>query len=164
MATRSPQSDTLFGKRGSNREIEEGALLAPKFDSDGLIPCAVTDHQSGAVLMFAYMNAEALALTIQTGEAHYWSRSRSELWRKGATSGHVQKVVDLRVDCDQDALWMVVEQSGAACHVGYTSCFYRSIPVGARESGTAAALEFRESVKAFDPAAVYREGQTAKPT
>ena len=164
MATPTPQTSIAFGERGSSREIEEGAILAPKFDSDGLIPCAVTDHQSGAVLMFAYMNAQALALTIETGEAHYWSRSRSELWRKGATSGHVQKVVDLRVDCDQDALWMVVEQTGAACHVGYMSCFYRSIPVGPRETGAPASLEFRESEKNFDPAAVYRDGHTPKPT
>jgi phosphoribosyl-AMP cyclohydrolase len=155
VATPITQSSVSFGERGSRREIEEGVLLTPKFDSDGLIPCAVTDHQSGAVLMFAYMNAQALALTMETGEAHYWSRSRSELWKKGATSGHVQKVVDLRIDCDQDALWMVVEQTGAACHVGYKSCFYRSIPVGPRTNGGAAALEFQESDKAFDPAVVY---------
>lgn len=155
MATSTPQSGVPFGARGSNQEIEEGVLLTPKFDSDGLIPCTVTDHQSGAVLMFAYMNAQALSLTIETGEAHYWSRSRGELWRKGATSGHVQKVIDLRVDCDQDALWMIVEQTGAACHVGYQSCFYRSIPVGLRASEGVATLEFRENDKTFDPAVVY---------
>ncbi len=158
MATLSSQSSSLFAERGSVHEIEEGARLAPKFGPDGLIPCAVSDHRSGAVLMFAYMNAEALALTIRTGEAHYWSRSRGELWRKGASSGHVQKVMDLRIDCDQDALWMVVEQTGAACHVGYRSCFYRSIPVGATASDGAAELTFAESEKAFDPAAVYGKG------
>ena len=149
------QAATAFSPRGSTQEIEEGRQLAPKFDADGLIPCAVSDRESGAVLMFAYMNAEALALTIETGEAHYWSRSRGELWRKGATSGHVQKVVDLRVDCDQDALWMVVEQIGAACHVGYKSCFYRSIRIGAPINKGLPSLGFAETEKAFDPDAVY---------
>lgn len=155
MTTLSSQTSSLFGSRGSTREIEEGDGLTPKFDNDGLMPCAVTDHESGAVLMFAYMNAEALALTIETGEAHYWSRSRGELWRKGATSGHVQKVLDLRVDCDQDALWMVVEQVGAACHVGYKSCFYRSIPIGGSVGAGRPALTFAETEKAFDPSSVY---------
>jgi phosphoribosyl-AMP cyclohydrolase len=155
VTTLSSQSSALFGARGSTKEIEEGARLTPKFDSDGLVACAVTDHESGAMLMFAYMNAEALALTIETGEAHYWSRSRGELWRKGATSGHVQKVVDLRIDCDQDALWMVVEQVGAACHVGYRSCFYRSIPVGDPISRGLPDLNFAEIGKAFDPNTVY---------
>ena len=155
MTTLSSQSSHLFGARGTTRDIEEGARLTPKFDADGLMPCAVTDHESGAMLMFAYMNAEALALTIETGEAHYWSRSRGELWRKGATSGHIQKVVDLRVDCDQDALWMVVEQVGAACHVGYRSCFYRSIPVGGSVGSDIPALAFTETAKTFDPSSVY---------
>lgn len=157
MTSLSSQSSSLFGPRGGTREIEEGARLTPKFDADGLMACAVTDHESGVVLMFAYMNAEALALTIETGEAHYWSRSRGELWRKGATSGHVQKVVDLRVDCDQDALWMVVEQTGAACHVGYRSCFYRSIPIGGPAGAGLADMTFTEAEKAFDPGSVYGE-------
>ena len=127
----------------------------PKFDADGLIPCAVTDKKTGGMLMFAFMNAEALALTIETGEAHYWSRSRGELWRKGATSGHLQKVIDLRVDCDQDALWMIVEQIGAACHVGYHSCFYRSISIGHPAGDAVGAMKFTESEKAFDPNSVY---------
>jgi phosphoribosyl-AMP cyclohydrolase len=156
-----PLSDISFAERGASKEIEEGTTLTPKFDANGLIPCTVTDHASGAVLMFAYMNAQALALTIKTGEAHYWSRSRSELWRKGATSGHTQKVVDLRVDCDQDALWMVVEQTGAACHVGYRSCFYRSIPVG---GDGAPVLAFTESDKAFDPTAVYHQDGAGEKT
>ncbi len=155
MASLSSQSSHLFAERGSSYEIEEGLLLAPKFDADGLVPCAVTDHESGAVLMFAYMNAEALALTMETGEAHYWSRSRQQLWRKGASSGHVQKVVDLRVDCDQDALWMVIEQTGAACHVGYRSCFYRSIPLGGAAGDGPVELKYVESEKAFDPSSVY---------
>jgi phosphoribosyl-AMP cyclohydrolase len=150
-----PHASIAFSPRGSTKEIEEGGQLSPKFDADGLMPCAVTDRESGAVLMFAYMNAEALALTIETGEAHYWSRSRGELWRKGATSGHVQKVVELRVDCDQDALWMVVEQTGAACHVGYKSCFYRSIPIGAPIEIGVPSLGFTETAKTFDPASVY---------
>jgi phosphoribosyl-AMP cyclohydrolase len=150
-----PLATTPFSPRGSTKEIEEGGQLSPKFDADGLMPCAVTDQESGAVLMFAYMNAEALALTIETGQAHYWSRSRGELWRKGATSGHEQKVIDLRVDCDQDALWMVVEQTGAACHVGYKSCFYRSIPIGAVMENGAPSLDFTETQKAFDPGSVY---------
>jgi phosphoribosyl-AMP cyclohydrolase len=157
VTTLSSQSNSLFGARGSTRDIEEGARLTPKFDANGLIPCAVTDNESGAVLMFAYMNADALALTIETGQAHYWSRSRSELWRKGATSGHVQRVVELRVDCDQDALWMVVEQVGAACHVGYRSCFYRSIPVAAPTTEGLPDLEFTETEKAFDPGSVHGE-------
>ena len=155
MTTLSNQTSTLFEPRGTTRDIEEGSLLTPKFDADGLIPCVVTDHESGAVLMFAYMTVEALALTIKTGEAHYWSRSRGELWRKGSTSGHVQKVIDLRVDCDQDALWMVVEQTGAACHVGYKSCFYRSIPIGGAAAPSTPSLTFTATEKAFDPSMVY---------
>jgi phosphoribosyl-AMP cyclohydrolase len=155
VTTLSNQTSTLFEPRGTTRDIEEGSLLTPKFDADGLIPCVVTDHESGAVLMFAYMTGEALALTIKTGEAHYWSRSRGELWRKGSTSGHVQKVIDLRVDCDQDALWMVVEQTGAACHVGYKSCFYRSIPIGGAVAPSTPSLTFTATEKAFDPSMVY---------
>ena len=112
--------------------MEEGHELAPKFDADGLMPAITTDAETGDVLMLGYMNAEALAKTIETGEAHYWSRSRNVLWHKGATSGLVQKVVDLRIDDDQDAVWLKVDVagSGASCHVGYMSCFYRSIPTG----------------------------------
>ncbi|MDA1311213.1 MAG: phosphoribosyl-AMP cyclohydrolase [Proteobacteria bacterium] len=155
MSTLSSHTDSLFAARGSAQEVEESSALAPKFDSDGLLPCVVTDKNGGAVLMFAYMNADALARTIETGEAHYWSRSRGELWRKGATSGHVQKVIELRIDCDQDALWMTVEQVGAACHVGYQSCFYRSIPVGEAVSAGSPALSFAEAEKVFDPRTVY---------
>ena len=111
-------------------ERETGNTLAPQFDANGLLPCVVTDVDTGGVLMLAWMNAEALQRTIETRAAHYWSRSRRELWRKGATSGHVQRVRDIRIDCDQDAIWLIVEQEGAACHVGYRSCFYRVVADG----------------------------------
>ncbi len=107
--------------------LEAGAALTPRFDAAGLITAVVTDVRDGALLMVAHMNAEALRLTIETGDAWYWSRSRSELWRKGATSGHVQKVQEMRIDCDQDAVWIRVEQTGPACHTGAHSCFYRAV-------------------------------------
>ncbi len=132
--------------RGADAEIEEGTRLAPNFDADGLIPVVATDAKSGEVLMFAWMNAEALEKTISTGDAWYWSRSRKELWRKGETSGQTQKVVDLRVDCDQDALWMKVEVGGdgGACHVGYRSCFYRSVPLGKPDTPVALRFETKK--------------------
>jgi phosphoribosyl-AMP cyclohydrolase len=134
---------------------EESLLLAPKFDADGLVTAVATDAKTGDVLMVAHMNAQALAKTIETGEAHYFSRSRKRLWRKGETSGHVQRVVELRVDCDQDAVWLRVEQIGeGACHTGRKSCFYRAVPLG--QTG-AVRLEFRDAEKAFDPQAVYRK-------
>lgn len=152
-----------FASRISVEQVEEGSDLAPKFDAAGLLPVVTTDAASGEVLMLGYMNAEALAKTIETGEAHYWSRSRKTLWRKGAASGLVQKVVDLRIDDDQDAVWLAVEVAGAgaSCHVGYRSCFYRSIPTGAAPS-PALRLEFRERDKTFDPAEVY--GDAPNPT
>lgn len=106
---------------------EGGLTLMPRFDANGLITAVVTDAHSGALLMVAHMNEAALKLTIESGDAWYWSRSRGELWRKGATSGHVQKVAELRIDCDQDAVWLMVEQTGPACHTGARSCFYRAI-------------------------------------
>ena len=108
--------------------IETTDRLTPRFGADGLVPCVATDAGTGEVLMLAYMNAEALRRTLETGEAHYWSRSRGELWRKGATSGQVQRVEELRVDCDQDAVWIKVrpQGDGGACHVGHRSCFYRA--------------------------------------
>jgi len=123
-----------FSERGSVEAIEEGRALAPKFDADGLITCVATDAASGDVLMVAHMNAEALAKTIETGEAWYFSRSRKALWRKGESSGHGQRVTEMRVDCDQDALIMKVNVmgSGAACHTGRRSCFYRRVPLGGR--------------------------------
>ena len=134
-------------------DIEEGLALAPKFDADGLVTCVATDAASGDVLMVAHMNKEALSRTIETGEAWYFSRSRQALWRKGESSGHVQRVAELRIDCDQDAIWIKVEQQGpGACHTGRRSCFYRAVPLG--QTG-AVRLEFRDDEKTFDPNAVY---------
>ena len=155
-------SSSLFGRRVTVEQVEEGHELAPKFDPQGLIPCVTTDYRSGEVLMVAVMNHEALTLTIETGEAHYWSRSRQQLWHKGATSGLVQRVVEMRIDDDQDCVWLRVEiAGGASCHVGYRSCFYRRVPVGAaRRRGPS--LEFTEGEKVFDPKAVY--GDAPNPT
>jgi phosphoribosyl-AMP cyclohydrolase len=136
-------------------EIEEGLAFAPQFGTDGLVTAVVTDAKSGDVLMVAHMDAEAFAKTIESGEAWYYSRSRKKLWKKGESSGHVQRVVELRVDCDQDALWLKVEQQGAgACHTGRRSCFYRVVPLG---KGSAVTLEFRDAEKAFDPKSVYKK-------
>jgi phosphoribosyl-AMP cyclohydrolase len=144
---------SLFAPRGSTAEVEEGLAFAPKFDADGLITAVATDATSGDVLMIAHMNAEALAKTVESGEVWYYSRSRKALWKKGESSGHVQRLVELHVDCDQDALWLKVEQAGpGACHTGRRSCFYRALPLG--KSG-AVKLEFREGDKTFDPKAVY---------
>ena len=137
----------------SKNDIEEGLALLPKFDADGLVTAVATDVVSGDVLMVAHMNAEALAKTIETGEAWYFSRSRQKLWKKGESSGHVQRVRELRVDCDQDAVWIKVEQLGpGACHTGRRSCFYRAAPLGQKGSVT---LELRNAEKTFDPQAVY---------
>jgi phosphoribosyl-AMP cyclohydrolase len=133
-------------------EVEEGVVFQPRFDANGLITCVATDAGSGEVLMVAHMNAEALRKTIETGDAWYFSRSRKQLWRKGESSGHGQRVVELRIDCDQDAIWIKVDQSGpGACHTGRRSCFYRAMPLGKG----AATLEFREQARAFDPNEVY---------
>ncbi|MFZ4110655.1 MAG: phosphoribosyl-AMP cyclohydrolase [Polymorphobacter sp.] len=108
-------------------EHETGLALNPKWDAQGLVTAVATEAASGEVLMVAHMNADALAATLATGEAHYWSRSRQELWHKGATSGHIQRVVEMRIDCDQDALWLKVEPAGPACHTGERTCFYRIV-------------------------------------
>jgi phosphoribosyl-AMP cyclohydrolase len=148
-------ADIPFATGLSHAEVEEGTALAPKFDANGLLPCVTTDAATGEVLMLAYMNAAALRQTIARGEAVYWSRSRDELWHKGATSGHVQKVVELRIDCDQDAIWLRVDTGGkASCHVGYRSCFFRSVPLGEGEK----VLQFEETEKLFDPKEVYGNG------
>ena len=132
--------------------IEEGLSFAPQFGADGLVTAVVTDAKSGEVLMVAHMNKDALGKTVETGEAWYYSRSRRALWRKGESSGHTQRIVELRVDCDQDAVWIRVEQQGpGACHTGRRSCFYRAVPLG--QKGTT--LEFRDAEKVFDPKAVY---------
>ncbi len=141
-----------FAQPGTAAELEEGSVLMPKFDADGLVACVATDAASGDVLMVAHMNAEALAKTIATGEAWYFSRSRAALWKKGEVSGHTQRVVAMRIDCDQDAVWIKVEQAGAgACHTGRRSCFYRAVPLG---KAGAVALEFRDE-RVFDPAQAY---------
>jgi phosphoribosyl-AMP cyclohydrolase len=134
-------------------DIEDGLTFRPKFDSAGLVTCVATDVATSEVLMVAHMNEEALRKTIASGEAWYYSRSRKSLWRKGESSGHVQRVVEMRVDCDQDAIWIRVEQVGAACHTGRRSCFYRK--VDAAEGG--ARLSFVDADKVFDPKAVYRK-------
>jgi phosphoribosyl-AMP cyclohydrolase len=147
-----------FAERGPAEQVEEGRALAPKFDADGLVTCVATDAASGDVLMVAHMNAEAFARTVESGEAWYFSRSRRRLWRKGESSGHVQRVTEMRIDCDQDAVWIKVEQAGAgACHTGRRSCFYRAVPLG-KAPDASLVLEFREADKAFDPQAVYRKG------
>lgn len=154
-------ADIHFFPRVTIEQVEEGNELAPKFDEHGLLPCVTTAAATGEVLMLGYMNEAALKATIATGEAHYWSRSRQVLWHKGATSGLVQKVVDLRVDDDQDAIWLRVEVVGdASCHVGYRSCFYRSIPTG--EGPEVRELKFEEDGKTFDPKEVY--GDAPNPT
>jgi len=151
-----------FAERVSVEQVEESAELAPKFDADGLIPVVTTDAATGEVLMHGYMNAQALARTIETGEAHYWSRSRQALWHKGATSGLVQRLVELRIDDDQDAVWLRVDvEGGASCHVGYRSCFYRSVPFGKDYLGDLT-LSFEETEKVFDPKEVY--GDAPNPT
>ena len=134
-------------------DIEEGLAFQPKFDASGFVTCVATDAGSGAVLMVAHMNDEALRKTIESGEAWYFSRSRHALWRKGETSGQVQRVVEMRLDCDQDAVWIRVEQTGAACHTGRRSCFYREVTAG--EGG--ARLSFVDADRLFDPAKVYKK-------
>ncbi len=141
-----------FAAPAAVTDLEEGSALTPKFDADGLVTCVATDATSSDVLMVAHMNAEALAKTIATGEAWYYSRSRRALWKKGETSGHTQRVVEMRIDCDQDAVWIKVEQVVAACHTGRRSCFYRAVPL--RQTGGAMKLEFREQ-PLFDPSAAY---------
>jgi phosphoribosyl-AMP cyclohydrolase len=140
-----------FAPPGAVADLEEGSALTPKFDVDGLVTCVATDAASGETLMVAHMNAEALAKTISTGQAWYYSRSRGMLWHKGETSGHTQRVVEMRIDCDQDAVWIKVEQVGGACHTGRRSCFYRVVPLG--EAG-AVTLEFRDE-RVFDPKMIY---------
>lgn len=150
--------DTLLHARTSIEQVEEGVEFAPKFDAQGLIACVTSDAESGEVLMFSYMNAEALKKTVTSGQAHYWSRSRQMLWQKGATSGLVQQVVEMRVDDDQDAIWLRVRVAGngASCHVGYRSCFYRAV------DQVTGALKFVEAARTFDPFAVY--GNVPNPT
>ena len=152
-----------FHKRVSVEEVEEGSTLSPKFDKNGLIPCVTTDSETHEVLMLGYMNAEALIKTVEEGEAYYFSRSRQKVWHKGATSGLIQAVKEIRIDDDQDSIWLSVEVggSGASCHVGYKSCFYRSIPIKNKVSKNIE-LKWEEDKKLFDPTEVY--GDAPNPT
>jgi len=137
----------------SSDDVEEGVVLRPRFDAAGLITCVTSDAATGEVLMVAHMNDEALQKTVATGEAWYFSRSRQALWRKGETSGHVQRVAEIRIDCDQDAVWLRVEQAGgAACHTGRRSCFYRAVVPG---KAGGAELTFVAAERVFDPDTVY---------
>jgi phosphoribosyl-AMP cyclohydrolase len=142
-----------FSPRGDKKAVEEGLTLSPRFDSEGLIPAMALDAVTREPLMLAYMNAEALQMTLEKGEAVYWSRSRQEIWHKGATSGHVQRVKEIRTDCDQDAIVLFVEQVGAgACHTGRSGCFYRRI------NGPDGSLSLTEEGRQFDPESVYGKG------
>ena len=148
----------MFKKRDNIKEIEEGKYLSPKFDENGLIPVITTDFRTGDILMHGYMNYEALKKTIETKEVHYWSRSRKKLWRKGQISGFVQIVKEIRIDDDQDSVWLSVDiGNGASCHVGYRSCFYRSIPLGKIKNEEELEMEFKEKKKIFDPKKVYKD-------
>ena len=148
----------MFKKRDNIKEVEEGKYLSPKFDENGLIPVITTDFQTGGILMHGYMNDEALKKTIETKKAHYWSRSRKKIWRKGQVSGFVQIVKEIRIDDDQDSVWLSVDiGSGASCHVGYRSCFYRSIPLGKIKNEEELKMEFKEKEKIFDPKKVYKD-------
>ena len=147
----------MFKKRENIYEIEEGKYLSPKFDTKGLIPVVTTDYKSGDVLMVGYMNSSSLKKTIETKEAHYWSRSRKSIWQKGKTSGFVQRVIEIRVDDDQDSIWLSVDiGKGASCHVGYKSCFYRSIALGKISNNKKIKLKFKEKKKKFDPKKIYK--------
>ena len=143
----------MFTKRKSIKQVEEGKELAPKFDKFGLIPVITTDFKNNNVLMHGYMNRQALKKTIETGEVYYWSRTRKVLWHKGAISGFIQKVKEIRIDDDQDAVWLKVDTK-ASCHVGYKSCFYRSIPF--KKKLKRIKMIFREKQKVFDPKKIYK--------
>ena len=153
----------MFTKRKSIKQVEEGTKLSPKFDKLGLIPVITTDYKSGEALMQGYMNEEAFKRTIKFGEAIYYSRSRKKIWHKGQTSGLIQKIKEIRIDDDQDCVWLRVDvMGGASCHVGYRSCFYRSIPFGPQQTSSDTSLQFEEKEKVFDPKKVY--GNTPNPT
>ena len=148
----------MFKKRDNIKEVEEGKYLAPKFDEYGLIPVITTDFQTGVILMHGYMNDEALRKTIESREAHYWSRSRNKIWHKGQVSGFIQKVKEIRIDDDQDSIWLSVDiGKGASCHVGYRSCFYRTIPLGKIKNAEKLEIKFKEKFKVFDPKKIYKD-------
>ena len=148
----------MFKKRHTIKEVEEGKYLSPKFDENGLIPVIVTDFKSGDILMHGYMNYESLKKTIETKEAYYWSRSRKKIWHKGQVSGFVQKIKEIRIDDDQDSIWLSVDiGNGSSCHVGYRSCFYRSIPLGKIKDLEKLEIKFKETKKTFDPKKIYKD-------
>ena len=148
----------MFKKRDNIKEVEEGKYLEPKFDENGLIPVVTTDFKTGDILMHGYMNNEALKKTIENKEVYYWSRSRNKIWHKGQISGFVQKVKEIRIDDDQDCIWVKVDiGQGASCHVGYRSCFYRSIPLEKKQNIKELEMEFKEKDKIFDPKKVYKD-------
>jgi phosphoribosyl-AMP cyclohydrolase len=147
----------MFKKRENIAEIEEGNLLSPKFDNNGLIPVITMCSKTRDILMHSYMNVEAFQKTIETKEAYYFSRSRKQIWHKGKTSGFIQKVLEIRIDDDQDSVWLTVDiGNGASCHVGYRSCFYRSVPLGLIENGRKIKMKFEEKEKNFDPEVIYK--------
>ncbi len=148
----------MFKKRDNIKEVEEGKYLEPKFDKNGLIPVITSDYKTGDILMHGYMNNESLKKTIETKEAYYWSRSRKKLWHKGQISGFVQLVKEIKIDDDQDAVWLSVDiGEGASCHVGYRSCFYRSIPLGKIKNTETIEIQFTETEKKFDPKKIYKD-------
>ena len=148
----------MFKKRDNIKEVEDGKYLAPKFDKNGLIPVITTDIKTGDILMHGYMNSEAFKKTIETKEAHYWSRSRNKIWHKGQVSGFVQKIKEIRIDDDQDSVWLKVNVvGGASCHVGYRSCFYRSVPLGKIVNDEKIEMNFEEKNKVFDPKKIYKD-------
>lgn len=153
--------DSWFEERKSIEQVEESPSFAPKFDKDGLIPVVTSDFDSGEILMQGYMNKEALTLSIELGQAVYFSRSRQCIWHKGKTSGLYQNIEEIRIDDDQDCIWLRVKVDGAAsCHVGYRSCFYRSVPFGAAaKNKTKLNLSFTETEKVFDPTIVYKDAE-----
>jgi phosphoribosyl-AMP cyclohydrolase len=148
-----------FEERKTITQVEESNSFAPKFDENGLIPVVTTDYKNGETLMHAYMNKEALQKTIELGEAVYYSRSRKTLWHKGKVSGLIQTIKEIRIDDDQDCIWLRVNvKGGSSCHVGYRSCFYRSVPFGKSiKNNNILVLKFTETEKVFDPEEVYRE-------
>ena len=148
----------MFKKRDNIKEVEEGKYLEPKFDENGLIPVITTDFNNGIILMHSYMNDESLKKTIETKEAYYWSRSKKKIWHKGQVSGFIQKIKEMRIDDDQDSIWLSVDIGvGASCHVGYRSCFYRSIPLGKIKNDQDFEIEFKEKKKIFDPKKIYKD-------
>ena len=147
----------MFKKRDNIKDVEEGKYLSPKLDGSGLIPVVTTDFRTGELLMHGYMNDKALKKTIETKEAYYWRRSRKNIWHKGQVSGFIQKVKEIRIDDDQDSVWLSVDiGSGSSCHVGYRSCFYRSIPLGKIKDEEKLEIKFKETEKTFDPKKIYK--------